>query len=412
MNSTPMKYPAIRSYLTLAAAALGAVAAFAQTAPSAPPKAPTPTPGSETVVLSPFTVASETDRGYAATETLAGTRLRTDLRDVGASLTILTPEFMRDLAVNSLDRALLYTPSVDSVEGDNTDANRQSGTQMRYGTGQSFSIRGFVTNAGNQSISHDFFTALDVPDNYNTERTTLSLGPNSLLIGVGSPQGTAITSTKRALLNRRKTEVQFQADRWQSGRVSFDHNQPIVKDRLAVRVNGLHDQQREFRKYEGKNQDRLTLGITAKPFAHTTVTINHENYNLGINTSSLVWGFNSNALQWVLRGRPTINFVPAGQTWTTTRPYVDASGNPVRAAAGVTTADGFVHQKADFDPFGVLNQQGANTPRYIVGLNLANPLVNVRYQGQLAAVAFGGITTNNYQGKNPWEILGLSQSTN
>lgn len=388
---------------------LSAASALAQS--TTPKPASSPAPG-EAVVLSPFTVVSDTDTGYAATETLAGTRMRTDLRDIGASLTILTPEFMRDLAVNSFDKALLYTPSVDSVEGDNTDANRQSGTQMRYGTGQSFSIRGFVSNAGNQSISHDFFTALDVPDNYNTERTTLSLGPNSLLIGVGSPQGTAITSTKRALLNRRRTEVQFQGDRWQSSRVSFDHNQPILKGQLALRINALHDQQREFRKYEGKNQDRVTLGIVAKPFANTTVTINHENYNLGINTSSLVWGFNSNALQWVARGRPTINFVPAGQTWTATRPYVDANGNPVRAAAGVTTSDGFVHQKADFDPFGVINQQGANQPRYVVGLNLANPLINYRYQGQLAAAAFGGITSSNYQGKDPWNLLGISRDTN
>jgi hypothetical protein len=298
------------------------------------------------------------------------------------------------------------------VEGDNTDANRQSGTQLRYGTGQSFSIRGFVTNAGNQSVSHDFFTALDVPDAYNTERTTLSLGPNSLLIGVGSPQGTAITSTKRAQLTRPRTEVQVQADRWGSGRVALDHNQPLLSGHLAFRINALHDLQREFRRYEGKNQDRLTLGLTARPFARTTVTINHENYNLAINTSSLVWGFNGNALQWVARGRPVINFVPNGQTWTTTRSYVDANGNPVRAAPGVTTPDGFVRQKSDFDPFGVLNQQGANSPRFVVGLPLANPLVNYRYQGQLAAATFGGIATANYQGRNPWDLLGLRRDTN
>lgn len=72
-------------------------------------KPTTTPPAGETVVLSPFEVSSSTDTGYAAKETLAGTRMRTDLKDVGAALTILTPQFMQDLAVNTFDQALLYT---------------------------------------------------------------------------------------------------------------------------------------------------------------------------------------------------------------------------------------------------------------------------------------------------------------
>ena len=36
--------------------------------------------------------------------------MRTSLRDVGAALTVITPEFRRDLADTSFDQALLYTP--------------------------------------------------------------------------------------------------------------------------------------------------------------------------------------------------------------------------------------------------------------------------------------------------------------
>ena len=71
---------------------------------------------------------------------------------------------------------------------------------MRYGNGQNYRIRGFSTNVGSQSVSHDFFTALEPTDNYNLERITLALGPNALLIGVGNPQGVAVTTTKRAQL--------------------------------------------------------------------------------------------------------------------------------------------------------------------------------------------------------------------
>jgi hypothetical protein len=395
--------------LTTLAAGLAFVAipVVAQTVPSPPATSPT-----GAVVLTPFEVSSDKDNGYAATETLAGTRMRTNLRDVGASLTILTPEFLRDLGVNSFDQALLYTPSVDSSEGDNTDANRAGGTQMRFGTGQSYSIRGFNTNAGNQSISHDFFSALEPTDNYNLERITLSLGPNALLIGVGNPQGTAVTTTKRAQLQRRKTEVQTQADTNGSLRLAIDHNQPLIKDKLGFRLNLLHDEAREFRKYEGKNQERLTLSVSARPWAHTKLTLNHENYSLGTNASSLVWGFDGGALRWAAAGKPTIDFVPAGQTWTATRPYLDATGKPIPVARGVVDPDGFVDSRNDFDPNLVLAQIGGNTQVYTVGLNLPNPMINTRYQGQLSAATFGGVSNPNYQSANPWAMFGLSKSTN
>lgn len=386
---------------------LAAVPASAQSAPAAPPAPP-----SGAIVLTPFEVASDRDSGYAATETLAGTRMRTSLRDVGASLSILTPEFLRDLGVNSFDQALLYTPSVDATEGDNSDVNRAGGTQLRFGTGQSYSIRGFNTNAGNQSISHDFFTALEPTDNYNLERVTLSLGPNALLIGVGNPQGTAVTTTKRAQLQRRKTEVQLQADTHGSRRIAIDHNQPLIRDQLGFRLNLLHDEDREFRDYEGKNQERLTLSVAARPWAHTKLTLNHESYSLGTNASSLVWGFNGAALRWAAAGRPTVEFLPAGQTWTATRAYVDARGNRIPVAPGVADADGFVDARTDFDPNLVLGQVAGNTQVYVVGLNLPNPMLNTRYQAQLGAATFGGVSSPNYQSANPWDMFGLSKRTN
>jgi outer membrane receptor protein involved in Fe transport len=50
----------------------------------------------EVLTLSPFVVSSSQDTGYAATETLAGTRLRTNLRDVASALSVMTPEMLRE----------------------------------------------------------------------------------------------------------------------------------------------------------------------------------------------------------------------------------------------------------------------------------------------------------------------------
>ena len=67
---------------TLLAALTGILLApplAAQNAASANPSPPKP----ETVIeLSPFVTTAAADRGYAATSSLAGTRIRTDLRDI------------------------------------------------------------------------------------------------------------------------------------------------------------------------------------------------------------------------------------------------------------------------------------------------------------------------------------------
>ena len=53
--------------------------------------------------LSPFIVDASDSNGYRASSTLAGTRLKTDLRDVGASVSVITQDFMADIGVNDLD---------------------------------------------------------------------------------------------------------------------------------------------------------------------------------------------------------------------------------------------------------------------------------------------------------------------
>jgi hypothetical protein len=239
---------------------------------------PTKQSAEESIIeLSPFVTSEKSVTGYAATETLSGTRMRTDLKDVSASLSILTPEFLQDLGVTSFEKALEYTPSVNLDQG---DAIGNGGIALRGSNGQSFSIRGFSGSVtGDQSISNDFFASAGPNDIYNTERVTLSLGPNALLIGVGNPQGAVVTSTKRAKLVKTATKVSFQGDRWDSHRASLDHNQPLIANRLALRLNGLYDRQREFRGNEGKNQERVTLSVVGKPWQNTKVTVNHENYS-------------------------------------------------------------------------------------------------------------------------------------
>src|SRR5687768_13628858 len=76
--------------------------------------APTPGPASdepeeEPIMLSPFEVSSSQDRGYQATQTLAGTRIRTNLADIGGSIQVLTKEFLDDIGATDNESLLQYT---------------------------------------------------------------------------------------------------------------------------------------------------------------------------------------------------------------------------------------------------------------------------------------------------------------
>lgn len=63
----------------------------------------------EVVVLSPFMVMAPEATGYHAATTLAGTRIRTELRDIGSAVSVVTGEFLRDIGATSNADLLQYT---------------------------------------------------------------------------------------------------------------------------------------------------------------------------------------------------------------------------------------------------------------------------------------------------------------
>jgi outer membrane receptor for ferric coprogen and ferric-rhodotorulic acid len=48
------------------------------------------------MVLSPFVVEATEDSCYQANSTLAGTRVRTELKDVASSISVVTQQFLQD----------------------------------------------------------------------------------------------------------------------------------------------------------------------------------------------------------------------------------------------------------------------------------------------------------------------------
>ena len=74
-----------------------------------------------TVTLNPFVISVDADDGYAPTETLSGTRLKTPVKDVPSAISIISADMLADLGALNFNDVLDFLPSTaryQSNEGD------------------------------------------------------------------------------------------------------------------------------------------------------------------------------------------------------------------------------------------------------------------------------------------------------
>src|SRR4051812_30980555 len=277
--------------------ALAQLASAQQTTPRSPtspaPRPPTAAevqgsnraagaPAEEAVVLSPFEVNADLDTGYLAATAQSGTRLRTELKDIASSISVVTKDFMNDIGATDLNGLLVYTlgTEVNGVGGNFSDAGvvaNPNGNEADYdgafaSAAPSTRVRG-LTSA---DLSRDFFITSIPLDSYNTERVEISRGPNAMLFGLGSPAGIINNSLITADLRRRRTTVEVRNDQYGSLRTSLDHNQVLLKNKLAVRVASVYDEQ-QYRVDEAwRRNKRAFLPASYRPLRDTTIRASVE----------------------------------------------------------------------------------------------------------------------------------------
>jgi outer membrane receptor protein involved in Fe transport len=231
----------------------------------------------EAVVLSPFVVNTATDNdGYRATSTLAGSRIKTDLKDVAASVTVLTNEFLDDLGAKDVASAMAF---VSGAENDSTyhqesvaalgSANGYVGGDFGDNNTRTGEIR--VRGLGRASSVVNFIEVLGSTDRYNTDRVEFLRGPNSILFGLAEPAGLVNSSTKVAGLSRNGTKVEYKVDNFGSNRVMLDHNLVLIPGKLAVRGVGLYDDARYSIDSAFQRDKRGFATATYQPFKGTTI---------------------------------------------------------------------------------------------------------------------------------------------
>lgn len=289
-------------------ASLASVGLLAQAAPSTP-----------VVVLTPFEVTETEGSGYVGQDTLSGSRLRTNLKDVAAAISPMTSDFLRDIAATSIEDAIEYGVG---TQIDTDDARSAGPVADGYNdTVRSIRIRGLP--GGSRSIN--FFGAPGEVDLYMTDRVEVSRGPNSILYGFGSPAGKINVSSKQALLHKNAYSLSNRIDSWGGERWVADANVVALKRKLAFRAVTLRGREDSWRASGHNDQDRVFLAAKWQIDRKTTVKVEFERARINRFVPRPFFANDMTSI-WDASGRPIFNNFNAN--YVAGRPGTGAAGTP------------------------------------------------------------------------------------
>ncbi len=229
MNVIPIKpsLSAVGLCLALFAPTLGA-----QTTP-APAAAK---PATDVVTLSEFSVSADGDRGYAPSETLTGSRVKTQIIDLPYTVNVLTSEFFEDFGIFEL-----------------ADNLTQIGGFTGLDVGGGFNLRGF----GSTSQLRDGFFRLGRYGSSNVDRMEIIKGSNAAIYGRTSPGG-MINMISKQPKTRAGQRLSLNYGDEGTQRVTLESTGPIFQGSMgktAYILTGSH-YQREFEQEYARNRNQ------------------------------------------------------------------------------------------------------------------------------------------------------------
>ena len=266
------------------------------------------------VVLSPFQVSGEADKGYYASNTLSGTRINSKLEDLGASISVVTKQQMEDFAMLDLNDVFLYEANTEGT-GNYTDVAIDRNGVVTDNVASDPSNANRVRGIGPANQARGNFEVTRTPfDPSNIDAVEISRGPNSNLFGLGNGSGTVNVIPAQANLSRERSSLELRTDSLGGTRASLDLNRPLLREKLALRVIGVHQEDEYVRKPSFSRTDRYSAMVQYRPFKNTTLRGSFERYeNIARRPNTILP--RDGLSYWKENGSPTWD----PSTWTVTR---------------------------------------------------------------------------------------------
>jgi outer membrane receptor for ferric coprogen and ferric-rhodotorulic acid len=258
--NTPLPLRALRPSIVLGALVSLCIETSVAQVVSANSAAPTGDP----IQLSPFEVSTDKDIGYAASTAMSGTRTNEKLENLPNSITVMTHEFLEDLAFNNYFDAVGFALNAENIANDLGTIGAPVGQR----TGNQVNFRG-LASIRQLRDGFPWYVAADV---FNTERIEFSRGPGGLAYGDVDAGGIINIASKRATFQRRAS-VQVRYDNFGTQRFSIDATQPLIPNRVALRVNAIKSEVEQWKQRQGRDLEGYAAALRIEPFKHRRTQI-------------------------------------------------------------------------------------------------------------------------------------------
>jgi len=213
----------------------GSLAFAQQTATPAPDAT-----SDDVVTLSAFTVSTEKDVGYRATNSIAGTRTNTPIKDVPLNIQVFTKDLADDLLIKNQVDFEAYNASL--VNG-GSDRFSDNVIQQSY---NNFLFRGFQQNWG----LRDGIREYDPVDTQGLARVEVIKGPAAPLYGLAYPGGVMNNISKTVDFSKNFTSIRLTAGGEGDYRATIDANVNGTiagSQKIGIRYNGAYEKTKDVR---------------------------------------------------------------------------------------------------------------------------------------------------------------------
>jgi catecholate siderophore receptor len=200
--------------------------------------------------------------GVYANSTSAATKTNTPLVDIPQSVSVVTKDFIRDQAFQSLTDVTRYVPGVAIHQG---EGNRDELVIRGVDSSANFYVNGFRDDV-------QYFRDL-----YNTQSLEILKGPSALIYGRGAGGG-LVNRTLKEADGTRVYEAIAQTGSYGDRRVGLDAGQ-AVNENVAVRLNAFYEGSDTFRDYGQLERYGINPTVTLKPTDDTKIKLSYEFYH-------------------------------------------------------------------------------------------------------------------------------------
>ena len=220
-------------------------------------------PSGDVIELSPFAVTTDKDSGYRASNSIAGTRSNTPIKDIALNIQVFTKDLSDDLVI--ADQTALERYNAALTNG-GADVQSDNNIQQAY---NNFLFRGFIQNWG----LRDGIREYDPVDAQGLARVEVVKGPAAALYGLSYAGGVMNSITKTVDMRGSFGNVRLTGSDEGGYRATIDANYvgKAGDGKFGIRFNGASAATEDKREHSDGKTHFTQTNLEFKPFPATSV---------------------------------------------------------------------------------------------------------------------------------------------